>query len=738
MKWSNTRMIFIRELRDQLRDRRTLLTIAVLPLILYPLLGMCFLQVSQFMQESPSRLWIVGAENLPTSPPLLVEGQWADPLVGDDLVEIELEAQPWPLEQDLKAAADQRIREGEVDAVLWIPAGFAEQLSGQGSLGQSRDTPQEATPPPTQQIFVNSASDRSRVAYTRLESILENWRRQVVQENLRRQHVAPAAIEPFLVADVDLAEQSGRQAVVWAKILPFVVLVWALTGAFYPAIDLCAGEKERGTLETLLSSPALRSEIVWGKLLTVMVFSIATSTLNMVSMGITGTLIARQMQAMPGAGAMVIGAPPLHAMLWLFVGLLPIAAMFSALSLAVAAFARSTKEGQYYLMPLMFISMPLMILPILPSAELNLGTSLIPVTGVLLLLRKLIEGQILDALPFLPPVALVTGVCCWLSIRWAVDQFNNESVLFRESERFGLGTWLRHTLRERGNTPTIAQAVTCALLLLLIRFFAGFSTTVPTTWLGFAKLQSITLIAMIAAPAVLMALLVTRSPQQTLLLKLPRLGTLPLAVLLAVAIHPTMMAIAQVIESLYPLNDDLLGQMSQLTSLFAAAPSFWQILLVMALLPAICEELAFRGFILSGLRHLGHKWGAIVFSSIFFGVAHGILQQSISATLVGLVMGYLAVQTRSLLPCVLFHLTYNSMSLSMGLKGLEWVERWPVLKSVWQVSAEGVSYPTALTIVSLLATAATLSWFARIPFEPSDEEKLQDILDHQPAQSVSS
>ena len=84
----------------------------------------------------------------------------------------------------------------------------------------------------------------------------------------------------------------------WAKIVPFVLFIWALTGAFYPAVDLCAGEKERGTLETLLSSPALRSEIVWGKLLTVMTFSIATALLNLTSLGITAQYVINQLQSL--------------------------------------------------------------------------------------------------------------------------------------------------------------------------------------------------------------------------------------------------------------------------------------------------------------------------------------------------------------------------------------------------------------------------------------------------------
>ena len=150
-------------------------------------------------------------------------------------------------------------------------------------------------------------------------------------------------------------------------------------------------------------------------------------------------------------------------------------ALFGALCLALAAFAKSSKEGQYYLMPLMMVTMPLVILPMAPGVELTLGNSLIPVTGVVLLLRALMEGNYLHALPFVPPVVAVTLVCCLWAIRWAVDQFNSESVLFRESERFNIGLWLKHLQRDRGDTPSPAEAVLCGVLILLVQFFMNYA-----------------------------------------------------------------------------------------------------------------------------------------------------------------------------------------------------------------------------------------------------------------------
>ena len=143
--------------------------------------------------------------------------------------------------------------------------------------------------------------------------------------------------------------------------------------------------------------------------------------------------------------------------------------------LACAAFARSTKEGQYYLMPLLLIIMPLMMLPLSPGVELTLGNSLIPVTGVVLLLRSVIEGQYWQALPYLLPVGVVTLSCCLLAIRWAEDQFNRESVLFSESERLDLGRWLTHLFRDRADTPTLAQAILCIVVVSIVQFFVSLS-----------------------------------------------------------------------------------------------------------------------------------------------------------------------------------------------------------------------------------------------------------------------
>jgi len=340
-------------------------------------------------------------------------------------------------------------------------------------------------------------------------------------------------------------------------------------------------------------------------------------------------------------------------------------------------------------MPLMLVSLPLVTLPLLPSARLDLGTSLVPVTGLVLWLRQLIEGQYGDALRYAAPVVAVTAGCCWLATRWAVRQFQTESVLFREGERVGLRLWLRHMIRDRGETPSVAEALLCGLLILLVTFFAGLRPVRLAVWNDFVRIVATTQLGLVAGPALIMTVFLVRSPRQTLLLTVPRVWTMPAAFLLAVALHPLVLLLAQGIAATYPLTEDTLRRLADLTQV-AQRAEIWQLLLVVALTPAICEELAFRGFILSGLRHLGSRWAAVAISSLLFGVTHGLLQQSLSAVAVGFVIGYVALQTNSLLPGAIFHFTHNALSLLAGRITPDLVEQHPWLDWVFYTTGSQV------------------------------------------------
>ena len=208
-------------------------------------------------------------------------------------------------------------------------------------------------------------------------------------------------------------------------------------------------------------------------------------------------------------------------------------------------------------------------------------------------------------------------------------------------------------------------------------------------------------------------------------------ATIPAAGMLALLLHPAAMWLSGVIRQLYPINPAVLEQLKPLEQLLAGVP-LWQVLLIIGLAPAICEELAFRGFILSGLRRMGHKWGAIALAGLLFGMAHGILQQSLSAWVIGIVIGYIAVKTGSLWPGVLYHFVHNGLSVLLGRITPEMFDSQPILRLLFTRGADGeLVYSVPATIIAALLAALVLLWLKSLPYHRSAEERLQEALDHQ-------
>ena len=180
------------------------------------------------------------------------------------------------------------------------------------------------------------------------------------------------------------------------------------------------------------------------------------------------------------------------------------------------------KEGQYYMTPLYLICLPLIFLTLAPGIELNLFYSLVPVTGVSLLLRALILGDYDVAWRFFLPVLVPTVVYGAVALRWAIDQFQREDVLFREAERFDLRIWVRHLLRDKEPTPNGGEALFCFALMLTLAWFmiqylrqqrpghARPGRWPPARWRSSSR------------PPLAMAVLLTSSPRRTLRLYWPQ------------------------------------------------------------------------------------------------------------------------------------------------------------------------------------------------------------------------
>jgi len=518
-----------------------------------------------------------------------------------------------------------------------------------------------ARPRPGIRIDARRNDDYSKQAQQRLRPLLEHWNSELRRVRLARKGLDAQFIDPFEIDEPTAAHQTPESIFdLVVRIFPFMLVLWSLAGALYPAVDVCAGEKERGTMETLLITPAGREEIVLGKFLTIWVFSAASALLNLFSMGITTWQFSAHLPQ---------GSVPLAALFWCVILSLPLSALFSAVSLAIGAYARSSKEGQYYLMPLFLVTMPLIFLTLAPGVELNPFYSLVPVTGVALLMQRLMTATALDQVPWLyfVPVLAPIGLYSWLALRWAIDQFQREEVLFREAERVDVRLWVRHLLRDKEPTPTAAQAFFCFGMILGLRWLTlglGQHLSIPVY-------TSINLLAFVAAPVLFMTLLLNTQPRASLALRWPTWRELMVAAVLALLLLPPFAALAVTVfsrfEHLTKLLEERQPLMQSLRALIDAKDlrleEVLPYLLAFALLPAVCEELAFRGFLLTGLRKRFRPRTAVLLCSFLFALFHMNVFQFLPTFFLGVVLGLLTLRSKSLLPAMFFHLLYNAVLL---------------------------------------------------------------------------
>lgn len=713
----NVKLVFLREVRDQLRDRRTLFMIVVLPLLLYPSLGIGMFQMMATFREQPREVVLLGGEFLPDAPTLLdangIRSEWFsggaadaaklkvthdrqfDPSRNDDegthepptdsqLTQIAAEkariAELSAAANRIRAIAsdpdrseeelNQAFRESGVDVLVIVPEGFGEGLTKANAAIKAN---QKAPDYPGPIVISNSADEKSTVASQRVSDALQNWERALLQNRLQTAGLPPDIHRPARLQQIDVAQTEQIAANMWSKLFPALLVIMTVTGAFYPAIDLGAGEKERGTMETLLICPAFRSEIVLGKFLTVMLFSCGTALLNLASMGFTGqymvNMIGQQTQM---AGDMTL--PSAAALFWLFVLLIPIAALFSALCLGLATFAKSSKEGQYYLTPLLMVTMGLTVFCLSPTVEITPLYSVLPVINVALLLKGLLLAPVSaqSLYVYILPVLVSSGAYSLLAIWWAVELFGSEAVLFRAAERVSPRLWLRHLMLEKQALPSFSQAIICFVAIMFLQFAAMgpmqklMDTGDPAT--GMLRGLLAQQVFVIALPAIVMTLLLTSSPKETLRLRLPSLKSIVAAVSLAVVLHPLSFELSASLAGWFfpDLPPQFVEKMKTLTS---SESNIWVLLGVFALAPAICEEIAFRGFVLSGLSRSGRIGFAIAGSAVAFGIMHMIPQQVFNASLMGLVIGLIAVRSRSLLAGIVFHLAYNALMVLHGYFG---------------------------------------------------------------------
>jgi len=404
MKFDRIGIIYRKEIRDILRDKRTLISMVLIPILIFPLMtggigGLVGSQI-QKMGQQKTAIIVLGEEHAPDLYNYLT--------ANESLILLET--------ANDSTSAVRLLNDGVVQAVIQIPEGFE---SGFGDFFSGTDSSDYLN------LIIDESEVKSDISRDKVVNILKDYRSKVVGEELKRNNLREDFDRPFWIYTHNTATESEMGGFVAGMIMPYMVILLALVGAMYPAIDLTAGEKERGTMETLLISPVARTDIVYGKFLTIMTASMATSILSMLSMYITlssGFFLA-------GESSEVGFSIEPTGLFWILLMMLPLSALFSSLLMTVALFARSYREAQSYISPMMIFAIIPAVASVIPGIELNLKLAIVPIINVTLVLKDALMGRY-DTVMILA-VFISNIIYARIGIYIAAKQFQREEVLFR-------------------------------------------------------------------------------------------------------------------------------------------------------------------------------------------------------------------------------------------------------------------------------------------------------------------
>jgi sodium transport system permease protein len=305
------------------------------------------------------------------------------------------------------------VKQKEINAALEFPVDFEKKLR--------LDSTSEAI------IYYDAAESRSGLARDKLKSRLAEYQDSLVTVRLLHRNIDRSMLHPIKINENNLASQQKMSGFMLGMFLPYMIVILAMIGAMYPAIDLTAGEKERGTLETILVTPVSRLDIATGKFLAVLTASGITVILAITSMSLSALWGFNQLGATAAEQVPMVIRP--FSILLVFLLMVPLAAIFSSALLSVCLFAKSYKEAQSYVSPLMFLVILPAMVSFIPEIELSWGWAFVPIVNVSLAAREVLVGTFRWG--FIALIFLSTFIYASFSIFVTKKLFEKEEVLFR-------------------------------------------------------------------------------------------------------------------------------------------------------------------------------------------------------------------------------------------------------------------------------------------------------------------
>lgn len=391
--------VWKKEIKDTIRDRRTLIISVIMPIVFMPLMmvGSIKMQEAQ-IKSAEKQVAMVAIENQDKATTLV------DYLKSQDKVEIK------ETSGDLKA----QLNAGEIQVIVTPPIDFEEKLKA--------GTPVEIS------LMQKSTESKSSTAFSRINGLLAVFNQTLASQKLVAAKLDPSVLQSIIVKPEDLASDKEKGGFFLGLLLPMFIVLFTFIGGMYIAIDISAGEKERKTLEALLLTPLSRMKIVTGKFLAVASTSITSVVLSIASMYAAFKIWPPDFGESVGSFEFSISLSTVFLMLG--IGII-LSIMFAGLLLAVAIFAKSYKEAQNYVMPFYLATvLPVAILGSYPGFKPSSVFFFIPVVNAVLLFKENLMG-IYDSLHIVATLGSLLFFAV-LSVIIAAKIYSKESILFRD------------------------------------------------------------------------------------------------------------------------------------------------------------------------------------------------------------------------------------------------------------------------------------------------------------------
>lgn len=609
------RILAQKEIMEILRDKKTLIIMIVMPMLLYPMLliGMS-LGMSMIMQSRMEEAHTVGYYARDE-----VYVTHFRELYEENKQELDLEL-VW-----------QQMGNGDVDA--WIS--FAEDADGihvkveYASTGQGSDYTERA-----------------------LEKLTELYREELLRANLEREGLTEEFLYPITYESIDFATVSESVGMNIGGAIGMLLITMILLGAFYPAVDVTTGEKERGTLETLLTLPVTNFQMIMSKYIAVSLFACVTAVVSIVSLG--GSVLFL-MFGLPAEFAGEMGQIPVGTFLsyipMLLAAVIATAMLITAICMCFCIFAKSTKEANNYMTPIMLVIMFASMVGMIPTVTLDYKMSLIPLVNVSLLIKQVLSQQVNWVLAGITVLVNVgySVIAIWIIAR----MYDSEDILFTDGFHSFRVLQKRSDIRQ-GTVPAMGDLLMSIAILLLGMIYIGNIVGVRSIFAGTIVNQ-----LMILATPLVMTWYMKSDKKELFHLKAPRLRAVIGSLIFYIGMYLVVILASTVLAMIFKEST----QNVNATFDVIMQQPFILLVIVIALMPAIGEELMFRGLIYGSVRTGGSAVRAVLVSALIFGLFHMSLVKLIPTALLGVCLAIVVEKGGSIFVSMLLHFTNNLISV---------------------------------------------------------------------------